>query len=277
MKFKTLLKLPFLFLKFYKDGGFVKLNVSYVNPSNRFAGKNVFVSGGTSGIGLAITKAFLSEGANVVVAARKKEQLEQTKKQLQNSNLHILEMDVSDVKSIKDKIDLAVAELSKIDIFVNCAGVSAYDESSQTEKMYDYICDINQKGLYFMNKEEGDYFISNKIQGKIINLTSKAGERIGFDPYTLSKWGANSITKGNARRLAPYHINVNGIAPGRVPTNITKELQSHKDSENVYTPNHATKRFTMPEEVAAVALFLASESANNIVGQVIVMDGGSYN
>ena len=277
MKFKTLLKLPFLFLKFYKDGGFVKLNVSYVNPSNRFMGKNVFVSGGTSGIGLAVTKAFLSEGANVIIAARKKDQLEQTKMLLQNPNLHILEMDISDVKSIKNKIDLAAAELSRIDIFVNCAGVSAYDESLQTEKMYDYICNINQKGLYFMNKEEGDYFITNQIQGKIINLTSKAGERIGFDPYTLSKWGANSITKGNARRLAPYHINVNGIAPGRVPTNITKELQNNKNSENVYTPNHATKRFTMPEEVAATALFLASDSANNIVGQVIVMDGGSYN
>ena len=74
---------------------------------------------------------------------------------------------------------------------------------------------------------------SHGIKGKIINLTSKAGERIGFDPYTLSKWGANSITRGNARRLAPYHINVNGIAPGRGPTNITAELQSHKNSDNV--------------------------------------------
>ena len=119
--------------------------------------------------------------------------------------------------------------------------------------------------------------INNHIEGKIINLTSKAGERIGFDPYTLSKWGANSITKGNARRLAPYHINVNGIAPGRVPTNITAELQQYVGSDNVYTPNHSTKRFTMPEEVAETAMFLASGAANNIVGQIIVMDGGSYN
>lgn len=164
----------------------------------------------------------------------------------------------------------------EIDIFVNAAGVSAYDEDCMTEKMYDYICDINTKGLFYMNKFEGDYMVSNGIQGKIINITSKAGERIAFDPYTLSKWGANSITRGNARRLAPHHINVNGIAPGRVPTNITKELQSHIGLDDVYTENHSTQRFTMPEEVAQTALFLASGAANNIVGQIIVMDGGSY-
>ena len=167
--------------------------------------------------------------------------------------------------------------LGGIDVFINAAGVSAYSGDIMSEQMYDYICDINQKGLFFMNQIEGDYFIDNKIEGKIINLTSKAGERIGFDPYTLSKWGANSITRGNARRLAPYHINVNGIAPGRVPTNITEELQQYIDSDNVYTTNHSTKRFTMPEEVAETALFLASGAANNIVGQIIVMDGGSYN
>ena len=79
------------------------------------------------------------------------------------------------------------------------------------------------------------------------------------------------------QKIGSYHINVNGIAPGRVPTNITEELQQYIDSDNVYTPNHSTKRFTMPEEVAETALFLASGAANNIVGQIIVMDGGSYN
>ena len=188
-----------------------------------------------------------------------------------------MQLDLADSNLLKDKVHEAVSIMGSVDIFVNAAGVSAYNEDSMTIKMYDYICDINQKGLFFINKYEGEYMVEKQIQGKIINITSKAGERIGFDPYTLSKWGANSITRGLARQLAPYHINVNGIAPGRVPTNITAELQQFVGVDNVYTPNHATQRFTMPEEVAETALFLASDAANNIVGQIIVMDGGSYN
>lgn len=255
----------------------VRLTVTYSTPNARFKGKKIMVTGGTSGIGLAIVKAFLAEGADVIICARKKEGLDKTLDVLGNPHLKSMQMDIADTENIKAKIEEAVHKIGHIDVFVNSAGVSSYAEDSMTEKMYDYICNINQKGLFFINKYEGDYLIENHIEGKIINLTSKAGERIGFDPYTLSKWGANSITRGNARRLAPYHINVNGIAPGRVPTNITAELQQYIGSDNVYTPNHSTKRFTMPEEVAEVAMFLASGAANNIVGQIIVMDGGSYN
>lgn len=255
----------------------IPLSISYVNPSERFAGHKVLVTGGSSGIGLAIAKAFLAEGAEVIICARKKEPLQRVYNEFNNGKLHTMEFDISDVQNIESKLLEADSIMKNIDIFINAAGVSAYDEDIMTEKMYDYVCDINQKALFYMNKYEGDYMVSRKLHGKIINITSKAGERIGFDPYTLSKWGANSITRGNARRLAIHHINVNGIAPGRVPTNITKELQSHKDSDNAYTPNHSTMRFTQPEEVAATALFLASGSANNIVGQIIAIDGGSYN
>lgn len=270
-KIKKILKILF------KQKQIVRLNITYNTPNARFKGKKVMVTGGTSGIGLAIAKAFLAEGADVIICARKKDGLDKTLASINNSRLNSLQLDIADVDAIEEKIEHAANLLGHIDIFINAAGVSAFAEDSMTEKMYDYICDINQKGLFFINKYEGDYLINNHIEGKIINLTSKAGERISFDPYTLSKWGANSITKGNARRLAPYHINVNGIAPGRVPTNITAELQQYVGSDNVYTPNHSTKRFTMPEEVAETAMFLASGAANNIVGQIIVMDGGSYN
>lgn len=261
----------------FKRKEIVNLNVTYSAPNARFEGKKVMVTGGTSGIGLAIAKAFLAEGATVLICARKQDGLDRTLATLKSPNLKAMQLDISEISGLKGKISEAAGMLGGIDVFINAAGVSAYSGDIMSEQMYDYICDINQKGLFFMNQIEGDYLIDNKIEGKIINLTSKAGERIGFDPYTLSKWGANSITRGNARRLAPYHINVNGIAPGRVPTNITEELQQYIDSDNVYTPNHSTKRFTMPEEVAETAMFLASGAANNIVGQIIVMDGGSYN
>lgn len=253
----------------------VHLEVSYDLPNERFKGKKVLVTGGSSGIGLAIAKSFLAEGAEVLICARKEAQLLEVVGELKSDRLHAMEWDVSAISNIPNKLLAADDILHGIDVFVNAAGVSAYNEDLQTEKMYDYICDINQKGLYYMNMYEGDYLIDRKIKGKIVNITSKAGERIGFDPYTLSKWGANSITMGNARRLAPYQINVNGVAPGRTPTNITKELQSHINSDNVYS-NTSTMRFTMPEEIAAIVLFLAGQSANNIVGQIIAIDGGSY-
>ena len=166
--------------------------------------------------------------------------------------------------------------MGTIDIFINCAGVSAYNGQMDNETMYNHIVNINMKGLYFMCKAEGEYLVKNKIQGKIINITSKAGEKKSPDPYTLSKWGANAITHGFARTLSVHHINVNGIAPGCVPTNITAELQSHMDSDNQFREQHNTNRFTTPEEIAYVARFLASDSAKNIVGQIIAVDGGIY-
>ena len=256
----------------------VHLDITYAVPSNRFAGKRVLVTGGTSGIGFACAKAFISEGAKVLICARKANHLDAALRELQSDSAMSMVLDVANVGEIKGRIDTATEKLGgKIDVFVNCAGVSAYNGGIMDEKMYDYICDVNTRGLYFMNQYEGDYMIKNGIHGKIVNITSKAGERIGFDPYTLSKWGANAITRGNARRLAPHHINVNGVAPGRVPTHITAELEQHINTGNAFTPNHATQRFTMPDEVASMVLYLSSGVANNIVGQIIVMDGGSYN
>lgn len=254
----------------------IHLDVSYTSPMGRFAGKKVVVTGGSSGIGLACVKAFVADGAKVLACARKAEQLESALKSIGNDNVQPMTIDVADISSLKDKIREADERLGGVDIFVNCAGVSAYNGGEMDEQLYDYICDINTKGLYFMNLYEGDYMKERGIHGKIVNITSKAGERVGFDPYILSKWGANSITKGNARRLAPYHINVNAVAPGRCPTHITAELESHIATGNLYTASHATERMTTPEEVAESVMFLSSGAANNIVGQIIVMDGGSY-
>lgn len=261
---------------FFRKTNIVHLDVTYSLPGERFKGKRVLVTGGSSGIGLAIAKAFLAEGAKVMACARNSEKLSAIEKEQNNTRFRTMALDIADVTAIPNLLNQAVETMGQIDIFINAAGVSAYDGNIMKEEMYDYICDINQKGLFYMNHYEGEYMVSQNIRGKIINITSKAGEKIGFDPYTLSKWGANAITRGIARKLACHHINVNGIAPGCVPTNITADLQKHINQDNVFTTAHETKRFTMPEEVAEVALFLASGAANNIVGQIIAIDGGSY-
>ena len=272
-----------LFLKYVKhfyhymrDGGASYITVSYVTPSEQFKGKKVLVTGGSSGLGLAIAKAFAAEKADVLICARKQTNIDSAIEEIGLANVKGMVWDIADVKSINSNMTKALALMGKIDVFINCAGVSSFKGGMSTEEMYDYIVDINTKGLYFMCKAEGDYLVREKIQGKIINITSKAGELKQADPYTLSKWGANSITQGFARKLALHHINMNGIAPGCVPTNITAELQSHIDTDNMFRQEHNTHRFTTPEEIAYVALFLASDSAKNIVGQIIAVDGGIY-
>ena len=264
------------FRHYMRDGGASYITISYVNPSEQFRGKTVLVTGGSSGLGLAIAKSFANEGADVLICARRRSNIDDAVKQIGKDCVRGMVWDVADVQQIPDNLEKAHELMGKIDIFVNCAGVSAFKGGMNTEEMYDYIFDINTKGLYFMCKAEGDYMVKNNIQGKIINITSKAGELKQPDPYTISKWGANAITQGFARKLSFHHINVNGIAPGCVPTNITAELQSHKDSDNQYRQEHNTHRFTTAEEIAYVARFLASDSAKNIVGQIIAVDGGIY-
>ena len=253
----------------------VKLVITYVNPSERFTGHKVLVTGGTSGIGLACAKAFLAEGAEVLICARNEDALTKTASEINSPCLKSMKWDIGDVKSIPGKLSEAVKMMGgDIDIFVNAAGVSAYNGRINDEDVYDYIVDINTKGLFFMCKAQGEYLRSRNIHGKIVNITSRGGTSKSFDSYTLSKWGANSLTYGLARMLAPYHINVNGVAPGCVPTNIVKHLQCHMGKENQYYKGHWIGRFVQPEEIAATVKFLASCEADSIIGQIVAVDGG---
>ena len=166
-------------------------------------------------------------------------------------------------------------EVGQIDVFVNNAGV--YETASWdnvTPEMYDKVIDTNQRGLYFMCQAEGKYFVENNRKGKIINITSIAGILTGFNPYNVSKWGATCITRGLAKELVRKGVLINAIAPGNVVTNIHSGVRGKKVEDNAYTSQHPTERYTLVEEVASLALYLASDASNNVVGQVIAVDGG---
>lgn len=145
-----------------------------------------------------------------------------------------------------------------------------------TLEEYNRIMDTNLKGLFFMMQEEANYLENNHIHGKIINITSITGRIPSFEVYHASKWGADCITMGLARKLASKGIIVNGIAPGTAVTDINTAQKIKFDTEkNEYFSVHPTKRFIRVEEVAELATFLASDAANNIVGQIIAIDGGT--
>lgn len=262
-------------IKYAKSGGVVYINFSKVQPSKRFEGKRVLITGGSSGIGLETAKEYLAEGAEVIITGRHGKTLEEAARKLASDKLHTVIWDVSDVKSISQKLQESLHMVGKIDVFVNNAGVysgNAWDKHDEIS--YDKVMSTNTKGLFFICQAEGKYFVANKIKGKIINICSIAGIKSGFDPYSISKWGAVCITKGLAKDLVKYGIIVNGVAPGNVVTNIHDDFKGKSIEDNAFTPSHLTGRYTLVEEIAGIILYLSSDLGSNIVGQVIPVDGG---
>ncbi len=262
-------------LKYIKSGGLILVNVTTTKPEVRFSSKTVLVTGGTSGIGLGIAKQFLAEGANVIITGRKADTLASTQTTINNPRLHTLQWDMSNISIARQKIQEASSIIGPIDIVVNNAGVYASGSwNSITEEMYDTVNNTNAKGLFFMCQAEGDYFVKNNIKGRIINICSIAGLVSGFNPYSVSKWSSVCITKGIAKELVRKGIIVNGIAPGNVVTNIHSGVRGKDVNDNAYMPQHPTGRYTLVEEIAEMATYLAGGAASNIVGQVIAIDGG---
>jgi len=266
------------FRKFRRDGGVVYCPLTFCDPSMRFIGKKVLVVGGSSGMGLQIVKDFLEEGAIVVMTGRNKEKLNDVQNSLSNTNLHTMTMDIADVETIQPCIEKVNMQLGGIDIFVNCAGVLKHNKISnkygEETFDYDYVMGINHRGIYHLCKYEGDYLIKKHIKGRIVNISSVAGERLICDPYTLSKWGVNVMTKGLAKQLAPYGICVNAVAPGRVPSSIDQQHENLNFEDNAFCGFHKNHRLIHPKEIAGLVLYLCSDLASSIIGQVIGIDGG---
>ena len=265
-------------IKYIKSGGVVYVNVNTINPSERFKNKRVLVTGGTSGIGLEVAKEFLAEGAEVMITGRHLEVLDKIKTELSilyYDKIHTSIWDVANVSDAKLKLDEVSKVMNGIDIIINNAGIYESSAWNQvTEDSYDRVNNINAKGLFFMCQAEGEYFINNHIKGRIVNINSIAGLKSGFDPYSVSKWSSVCITKSIAKVLVKHGIVVNGIAPGNVVTNIHDGVRGKNVKDNAYMPSHLTERYTLVEEIASMALYLSSDMATNIIGQVIAIDGG---
>lgn len=260
------------FIKYIQCGGVVYANISQINYNGILEGKKVLVTGGSSGIGYAIAKKCLNEGAKVVITGRDIQKLNAISKEFDINNLLVLEWDVGDSKLARKKMEEIESVLGGLDIVFNNAGV--YTSKSfldVEEKDWDTVLDINAKGLFFVCQAVSEYFLKKNKGGKIINIASNRGILGDDGPYGMSKWGVIGLTKGLGRDLISKGIIVNGIAPGITATNIN----GIKVEENAFSNESRNKRVALPEEIAELALFLASDAANNIVGEVIVCDGGA--
>lgn len=262
-----------LLRKYLRDGGVVHVNIAQISRGGVLKNKVALVTGGSSGIGLAIARKCLAEGASVIITGRNKEKLEDVCRSIGNPHLKSMIWDVRDVRICDDKIAEAIGlSGSGLDIVYNNAGIYSTSPFLEvTEDVWDDVHDTNLKGLFFMSQAISRHWIANGKKGKIINIASNRSVLGDTAPYGMSKWGVVCLTRGLGKYLYSKGIIVNAIAPGMVASNIN----GVNPQDNAFANYPLAGRVGLPEEVAELAVFLASDAANNIVGQTIVIDGGN--
>ncbi len=261
-----------------RHGGVTYVNVSFTKPNARYVDKKVFISGGSEGLGKAMALAYLKEGAEVLVTGRSNDKLDRLLKEVGDEHLHALVWDATSFDLYKEKFAQSVSILGSIDIFINNIGGGMLEYETwdkYSTEILDRTYEMNIKSMYMMCQIEGQYMISNSIHGNILNISSIAGYQTLFDPYSISKRCAQGITGSIAKALIEYDIVVNGIAPGTCLTSNPALPKGRDFEDNAYLEGQPSHRFTMPEEIAAAALFLTSAEARQIVGYFLPIDGGA--
>ncbi len=242
-------------------------------------GRTAIVTGGSRGIGLAIAKAFVKGGMNVGILSVRMESVKEAAQQLADSGYPCegAMCDVSDVESVGTAIKKVATRFGGIDVVVNCAGV--LDVTSITEmssEHWDNVMAVNLKGMFFV-VQQALPFLEKSRAPRVINISSNAGRMGGYEnglAYTASKGGIIALTYGFARRLAPFGITVNCIAPGTIASDMSEAFD--EAARNRLLARFPLGRLGTPEEVAAAACYFASEESAFTTGAVLDVNGGMF-
>lgn len=244
----------------------------------RFEGKTALVTGGGRGIGRAIARALVAEGATVYIAARTTAQLAEATEALDpkgEGRVRPVVIDVSDAVSVRAGVASVAEAGAQIDILVNSAGVNLRGPiETLPEETWDRVIDTNLKGVFLMG--QAVFPMMKERGGKVINIASLMAEiaRPTISPYAASKGGVRQLTKAMAVEWAPYDIQVNGITPGFIATEMNLPLMQDKTFNDFIVNRTPARRWGRPEDIAQAAVFLASPGANFITGQILAVDGG---
>jgi len=243
----------------------------------QFEGRVAVVTGGSRGIGRSIAESLAHGGADIVLASRNFEEVQQTAGEISSSSGRTVipvQSDVSDGDQARTLIDTALEHKGQIDILVNNAGITRDNLILRMkESDWDDVININLKGAFNCCKVVIRPMMKQRY-GRIVNLSSVSGlvGQAGQTNYSASKAGLIGFTKALAREVATRGITANVVAPGFVPTALTEDLPEElKDWMMKVTP---MGRMGEPQEIASAVAFLASQEASYITGQVLSVDGG---
>ncbi len=242
----------------------------------RLKGKVALVTGGAQGIGRQICLAFAAEGADIVIGDVNLEQAKKTKQEIEALGriAEAEELDVTDYSKVQNTINKILDKFKKIDILVNNAGITRDNLMLRmSEAEWETVIKVNLTGTFNCTKAVSRVMLKQR-QGKIINIASIIGltGNIGQANYSASKAGIIALTKTAAKELGSRNINVNAVAPGFIQTQMTERLPAEIKTKMLNMI--PLGRFGSPEDVAGVCLFLASDAADYITSQTIIVDGG---
>ena len=238
--------------------------ISQMEGGKRLLGKNIIITGGGSGLGHAMAKQFLKEGATVLITGRNEQKLKEASEEL-GCKYEIL--DVNQVDKFKDFIKDASELLGGIDCLVNNAGISLHERNffEVSPESWDAQINTNLKGPYFLSQEFLNYLITNQRRGDLLFISSETGDTVDYRPYGYTKAAINSMVKGLAYMFKNMGIRINALAPGITAS----EMTGFTSQDNLYAHEYGQGRFYIAEEIAEVATFLLSPLSDCISGQVI--------
>ncbi len=250
------------------------------------SGRVAFITGASGGLGAQFARTLSRAGAAVVLAARRTEKLKELRAQIEGEggDAHVLELDVTDIASIKSAVAHAETEVGSIDILINNSGVSTTQRIVDvTEEDYDYVLDTNTKGAFFVAQEVGKRMIARAkgaapgtyTGGRIVNIASMAGLKVlpQIGIYCMSKAAVVHMTRAMATEWGKFGINVNALCPGYIDTEINHHHWQTEQGQKLISML-PRKRVGQPADLDAVLVMLCANESHFINGAVIQADDG---
>lgn len=247
---------------------------------SRLKDKVAFITGSSRGIGKAIAEAMAKEGANIVVCYHTQEkEAKKIAKKISSFGVKTIyaPLNVTDIQSIKNAVQLTLKRFKKIDILVNNAGINITNDFDKiSEDDWDQVVDVDMKGPFLVTQEVLKV-MKNQKSGSIINISSLSGEDGGprTPSYAAAKAGVIALTLNEAIFCAKYNIRVNCISPGVIASDLTEKTM-HPDIKKKRLSQILLGRFGRYEELGPPAVFLASDDASYITGEILHVNGGAH-
>jgi NAD(P)-dependent dehydrogenase (short-subunit alcohol dehydrogenase family) len=243
------------------------------------SGRVAIITGGSIGLGRQMAEALAEAGANLVLCARKKERCEQAAQELQQLGVETLALgcDVKNGEQVRAVVEQSIAQFGRIDILINNAGTSwGAPVEAMTLDQWNKVLETNLTGTFLFSQAAGKHMVQQR-SGKIINIASVAGLR-GASPefqaigYHASKGGIIAFTKDLACKWGVHNVQVNAIAPGWFPTQMSQVLIER--NRDAFLKNIPLGRFGGDSDLKGAAVFLASAASDYVTGQTLAVDGG---